>query len=191
MMLVFEVRGLPSKPGSPNMDKFHGQSIGQVVKCENGYLAGTTAFDLDGKEVCKFDSKSSKGSIEDRFEGDHFGNFIKAVRSRKIADLHADIEQGHLSSALCHTSNISYRLGQKADPDAIKEAFKTNKDALDTFERFQEHLAINEVDIKVDKATLGVPLKMDPKTERFIDNEAANKMLTQAYRAPYVVPAEV
>src|SRR3712207_8893133 len=37
--------------------------------------------------------------------------FIQAVRSRKTEGLRADIVEGHLSSALCHLGNISYRLG--------------------------------------------------------------------------------
>ena len=54
-----------------------------------------------------------QGQIIEKFQGDgdHFANFIGAVRSRKIEDLHADILDGHLSSALCHLGNISYRLG--------------------------------------------------------------------------------
>ena len=64
------------------------------------------------KQIKKF-----SGAGED--EGGHFGNFIKAVRSRKKEDLKADILEGHLSSALCHTGNISYRLGHEADPEEI------------------------------------------------------------------------
>ena len=191
-LLIFEVQGLPSKPGSPKMGNLKGQGIGHVVYCEGGYLAGTVAYDKDGKEVKDFSDKSVKvdknGVPEEKFEGDHFANFIKGVRSRKIADLHADIEEGHLSSALCHTSNISYRLGHKADPNAIREAVKSDPQTLDTFERFKAHLAINEVDISMDKAVLGVPLKMDIKAERFVDNDEANQMLRRDYRAPFVVP---
>jgi uncharacterized protein YdaT len=29
---------------------------------------------------------------------------------------------------------------------------------------------------------------MDPKTERFLENDAANAMLKDKYREPYVVP---
>jgi hypothetical protein len=38
----------------------------------------------------------------------------------------------------------------------------------------KEHLAKNEVDLSKDKLTIGPVLKMDGKTERFIDHEAAN-----------------
>jgi predicted dehydrogenase len=50
--------------------------------------------------------------------GDHYGNFIAAVRSRKAETLNANVEEGHLSSALCHLGSIAYRLGRsfKFDP---------------------------------------------------------------------------
>jgi hypothetical protein len=47
------------------------------------------------------------------------------------------------------------------------------------------------VDITRDKVTLGVPLKMDPKTEKFIGNKSADALLTRNYRAPYIVPENV
>ena len=63
--------------------------------------------------------------------------------------------------------------------------------SVDSLERLATHLKANDVDINVDKLTLGEFLKMDPTTERFIDNPAADKMLTREYRAPYVVPEKV
>jgi hypothetical protein len=42
-------------------------------------------------------------------EGDPWKTFISAVRSGKREDLGVDIEEGHLSSALCHLGNIAYR----------------------------------------------------------------------------------
>ena len=188
VMMIMEVRGLPSKPASPKMDSYKTQSIGWIIECEGGYLAHTTAYDKDGKVIKKF---TGGGIPEKQMQADHFSNFIDAVRSRKVSDLHADIEEGHLSTALCHTPNISYRLGRKADPDAIKAALKSDPAAMDTFERFKEHLAVNEVNLSMDQAVLGMPLKMDPKTEQFIDNAEANAMLKRTYRAPYVMPEMV
>jgi len=40
----------------------------------------------------------------------HFGNWIAACRSRKHEDLTADVEQGHLSTAVCHLAKISNHL---------------------------------------------------------------------------------
>ena len=181
-LLIFEVRGLPAKSGAEAMDRYRGESIGDVIECEGGYLSGTTVYDNEGKELRKFKGKG---------EEDHFANFIKAVRSRKVADLNADILEGHLSSALCHTGNISYRLGQQAEPDEIQATLKGDNAALDTLARMEEHLAANGVDLKQSKLALGPVLKMDPKKERFIGNDKANQLLTRNYRAPFVVPKKV
>jgi predicted dehydrogenase len=183
--LIFEVRGLPENKDSKNMDKYKGAGVGVIVECEGGTVvvpnySGAIIQDKDGKEIKKFEGSE-----------DHFKNFINACRSRRVEDLHADILEGHLSSALCHTGNISHRLGAKEKPDAILEKIKGDNFAADTFERMKEHLAKNEVDLAKDMLTLGPVLKMDGKTERFIDHDAANDMLKNKYREPYVVPENV
>ena len=61
----------------------------------------------------------------------------------------------------------------------------------DILGRMAEHLAKNNVDISQDKITLGVPLNMNPQTEKFPGNDAANALLTRNYRAPYIVPVNV
>jgi hypothetical protein len=105
--------------------------------------------------------------------------------------LNADILEGHLSSALCHTGNISYRLGQKYTVEQIKERIKADKESSESFGRMAEHLERNKIDLKAANIALGPVLTMDPKTERFIDNKEANSMLTRKYRAPYVIPDQV
>ena len=44
-----------------------------------------------------------------------------AIKSGKREDLNADIEEGHLSSALMHLANISYRIGRSIEFDPVKE----------------------------------------------------------------------
>jgi predicted dehydrogenase len=183
--LIFEVRGLPQSKDGKAMDKYKGASVGCVIECENGYVtvpnySGATAHDKDGSELKKWEGSEN-----------HFANFIKAVHSRRIEDLNADILEGHLSSALCHTGNISYRLGAPSAPDKIKSAIKAHKGLEESFERMADHLGKNGVDITKDKVTLGVPLKMDGKAEKFIGNDKANALLTRNYRAPYIVPEKV
>ena len=189
--LIFEVRGLPSakefqeKDWNANMDRFMGAGIGVIVHCEGGHVLvpdyrSAIAYDHGGKEIRKWAGAD-----------DHYENFIKAVRSRKISDQNADILEGHLSSALCHTGNVSYQLGRPAAPDAIREEVRGNKAKLETFERMAEHLAKNGVDLNTTKATLGPVLRMNPRTERFKGNPAAEAMLTRPYRPPFVVPRKV
>jgi predicted dehydrogenase len=183
--LIFEVRGLPAGADFKAMDKYRDVDIGVVVDCEGGSMVipnytSARILDKDGAEIKKFTGSSS-----------HFANFIDAVRSRKHTDLHADILEGHLSSALCHTGNISYRLGKTQSPEEIREAVKGDKDLAEALGRMEQHLAANNVDLSKTPATLGAVLKMDPKTERFIANAQADKLLTREYRAPFVVPKEV
>jgi hypothetical protein len=184
--LIFEVRGLPEKTGSTKMDELKGVEIGVIVECENGYAVVTSdyrkaaIYDKDGKKVKDFTG-----------EDNHFGNFVKAVHSRKPQDNRAPILGGHISTALCHTGNISYRIGHTKNPDEIREAIKANKDATNTFERVVQHLAANGVDLEKNKLTLGQFLKMDTKTEKFIGNTEADALLKDKYREPFVVPEQV
>jgi predicted dehydrogenase len=183
--LIFEVRGLPEKTGSTKMDKLKGVEIGVIVQCEGGSAIVTsnygkaTILDKEDKEIKSFEGNTS-----------HFANFINAVRSRKASDNKAPIVEGHISSALCHTANISYRLGTQKDPNAIREAVKANKEATETLDRMSGHLGANNVDLTRTQLTLGKFLKMDPKTERFSDDEA-NALSKDKYRAPFVVPEQV
>jgi hypothetical protein len=181
--LFFEVRGLPAGPDDKKMDNYRGVGVGVVVDCEGGSMiipnyTSAKIVDKDGAELKSFKGASS-----------HFANFIKGVRSRKSSDLNADILEGHLSSALCHTGNISYRLGKPQSPEEMRDAVKADKMLADAIGRMEQHLTANKVDLKKTPATLGAVLKMDPASEQFLDNPKANQMLTREYRAPYVVPA--
>jgi predicted dehydrogenase len=183
--LIFEVRGLPSGAGSAKMDGYHDASIGVVVHCEHGELvipSYTTAIarDNDGKEIRRFEGAAS-----------HFQNFLDAVRSRKFSELHADILEGHISSALCHTANISNRLGAPHSPDEIRDALKSYTSMAETFARMQEHLGANGVELVKTPLLLGAHLEMNPTTERFSENSRANDLLTREFRKPFVVPDKV
>jgi hypothetical protein len=207
--LIFETRGLPDKTDSKEMDKYRGASVGVVVQYENGYIvcpdyANAAAYTNDGQLVRKFGNPpGTKDLVEsdpapkaekeepNPLRENHFANFIGAVRSRKATDLNGPIIEGHISSALCHTANISYRLGTKVAPEVAREKIQGNKDALDSFDRLATHLEANGVDPKTDQLTLGEFLKFDPTTEKFVGNKEADRQLTRDYRAPYIVPEKV
>ncbi|MCP4454184.1 MAG: gfo/Idh/MocA family oxidoreductase, partial [Planctomycetes bacterium] len=61
--------------------------------------------------------------------GDHFGNFIGALRSGKSTDLTCDIEEGLMSTALPHLGYISYRLGRDLSFDGAREKFIGDREA--------------------------------------------------------------
>jgi predicted dehydrogenase len=187
--IIIEVRGLPRAKGVRGMDSYRGVRSGNIIQCENGYFAGGRgggwAYDNDGKKIRQF--KGDGG-------GGHQANFIQAMRSRKVSDLHADVLEGHYSAALCHIANISHRLGRKSSPEQVKQAVGDNQEALETFKRFEKHLAANEVDIEKTPLVLGPWLKIDSGTEKFVGDSPlgrANELLKRNYREPFVVPDKV
>ena len=182
--LIFEVRGLGDVKGSGKRPTYRGGSVAVYIECEKGWAAirnygAVQVYNNDDKMIKEF-----KGG------GDHFGNFIQAVRTRNPRDLNAEILEGHLSSALCHTGNISYRVGETAKTNDIKDFVdKKYEAASDAFNRMVEHLVgKNEVDLKATPLTLGPVLTMDTKSETFPNHKAANKLTTRVYREPFVVP---
>jgi hypothetical protein len=117
-------------------------------------------------------------------------NFIDVVRSRKKSELYGPIEEGHVSSALCHLGNISHRLGH-ASTGEIGEKTRSSVALAEAHGRMIEHLKANNVDLGKTPLSAGVPLLVDAKRERFTGPHAeqANEMLTREYRAPFVVPS--
>jgi len=62
-------------------------------------------------------------------DADHFRNWIQAMRSRRREDLLAEIEEGHLSSAMAHLANAAYRTGRTLTFDPKAEHFIGDPDA--------------------------------------------------------------
>ena len=181
--LLFEVRGLET-------DKVLGVGVGNIFYGTEGYVVigaegGPAAYTLDGEKIQGF-----KGPGED-----HFQNFVKAVKSRKTDDLNAEIEKGHVSAALCHLGNISYRTGstKPLGGESDLTLLAGNEAVSQTWHRTKKHLAKNGVDLATTEYVLGKKLTIDPRTEMFLGDAAqdANPLLTRAYRKPYVVPDKI
>jgi predicted dehydrogenase len=177
--LVFEVRGLPT-------EQYKGAGVGVVFHGTEGYVVLTSydagaVFDPKGNMITAF-----KGS------GDHYGNFVDAVRARDPGLLRADIEEGHLSSALCHLGNISYRVGETVTLGELRErlaGMPSREAGLEALERMTAHLAANQLDAST-RVACGQALTIDPAKETFTGRGADfNAMLTRPGRAPFLVPA--
>ena len=97
--------------------KQEGHDNGNIFYCDKGWVSigrgGWKAYSQKGEEIA--------GGGKD--EKSHFGNFLKAVRSRKVSDLTADVEEGHHSAVLCHLANIAMRVGRKLQFDTNKQQF--------------------------------------------------------------------
>ena len=101
--------------------KLYGATEGAVVYGENGWILvtnrGWKAFDAAGKIVKQGESSSAKAQQL------HIRNFLDAIRSRDRKSLNQEIYSGHVSSAMCHAGNISWRTGKKLRFDPQTETF--------------------------------------------------------------------
>ena len=118
-MIQFEVRHWCT-----NEDAGPGSGVGNIFYGSEGYLAikGYDAYNI------YLGQKREKGPSR-RAGGNHWANFIKAVRSRNIADQNGPVETAHLASALAHLGNISVRLGRTLTFDPKTETFTGDSDA--------------------------------------------------------------
>jgi predicted dehydrogenase len=101
-------------------------TIGNIFYGSNGYLA---AGDEDAFSYASWLGADQRPGPRGRSGSDHFANFINCVRSRKSADLAAPIEEGHMSCALVHLANASYRLGRALRVDPETEQVIDDKEA--------------------------------------------------------------
>ena len=182
-VLISDVRGLEIK--SPESYGLKAGSLGVATiwwgttgyAVSPNYTSGV-AFDYDGKQLGKWSGGNDQA---------HFANFVKAIKSRNQSDLHLDIEDGHLSSALAHLGNVSWTLGEAVPQGTRPNLAAADKQVIQTFTSFEDHLKANSVDFNVTHMKLGRELAIDPATECSTDAEA-NRLFTRDYRKGYELP---
>jgi len=174
--VLYEVHNLRAAKRSNSVPTFRGSRVDVCAHCEGGYamIRGGRVYDKQGKLI-----KSFSGG-EDIFE-----NFIRAVRSGKREDLCADVAEGHLSTAITHVGNISYRLGQPAAVEEMRGAVEDTPVFNEMFDRYLAHLKAHEIDPAT--STLGPWLEIDRENECFRNNQQANDLVRGFYREPFVI----
>jgi len=177
--VLYEVHNMRAAKGSGKAPTFHGVRTDTCVHCEGGdvFLRSGFVLDKQGKKI-----KSFPGG------GNHFENFIKAVRSGKREDLNADILEGHRSTAITHAGNASYRLGKKATAAEMREQVKDIPVFNAMYDRLLAHLKGHEIDVNAKTVTLGPMLEIDRENECFKDNAKANEIVHGYYRKPFDMP---
>jgi hypothetical protein len=86
-------------------------TVGDIFFGSKGYLStgdedAVTYVTWEGRD------QDQQPPVSGGTELAHFQNFIDCVVSRNRSDLNAPIEEGHISCALMHLANTSYRLGR-------------------------------------------------------------------------------
>ncbi len=116
-MIEFEVR-----PWCTNLED--GAGVGNIFYGSEGYMV----IHGYGKYQTFLGEKREPGPSGEG-EGDHYANFIEAVRKHDRSLLNGPVETAHLSSGLAHLGNIAFRLGRVVEFDPERERFVDDPEA--------------------------------------------------------------
>jgi hypothetical protein len=194
--VIYDSRGLGEYPETDNMDGITiytatGKKVKHPYKgganctiafiCEKGYIFEKSLYDNDGNKIKDFKKEGLAGPQ---------ASFIHALRTGKQDDLKTEIEEGHLSTSLCHMGNISYQVGDLHPVEELITLTKTYPFLYQVFKDMEEHLMKHGVDLKKEKIIIGKPLSMDSKIERFVGDYSsiANLFIKDTYREPFMIP---
>ena len=95
-------------------------TVGNLFYGSKGYMAKNV------NEWKSFLGPNQEAGPGGKGEGDHYLDFIEAIRSGNRATAHGDIKEGFYTCALVHLANISYRLGRSLDFDPVNMRFKND-----------------------------------------------------------------
>jgi predicted dehydrogenase len=101
-----------------------GATVGNIFYGEGGILV------IKGYETYEvYEGRDNTKTKERRAGGNHFANFIDAVRAHDTSIQNGPVETAHYSSGIAHLGNISYRLGRTLSFDPEKEKFVNDPEA--------------------------------------------------------------
>ena len=125
---MFEVRGL-NTGGEPGIEASGSNFVGITFYGSKGFMPvddhGFQIFLGDKREPGE--SMKNTGKIDDTLP--HMENFLQAVKTRQVSDLHADVQVGVTSMSLVHLANISYRLKRELKFDPATNSFVGDSEA--------------------------------------------------------------
>jgi predicted dehydrogenase len=128
-MMELDVRHWMTNGEAGIEDRGH-NGIGNLFYGSKGYLA----VDSYSSYKSWLGREQSPGPARQE-GGDHFANWLDAVRTRNRETLHAEIEEGAISTALLHLANISYRVGRTLHFDAASYSVVGDAEANGLFTR--------------------------------------------------------
>lgn len=100
-----------------------GNTVGNLFYGAKGYMAKTV-----NNWQTYLGEKREAGPTGEGL-GNHYANFVNAIRAPKPAEFNRSIEEGFYTTALVHLGNISYRLGRSLDFDPKTMTFPRDREA--------------------------------------------------------------
>lgn len=189
--LIQEIRNLPRRSGTEQMDAYLGTRFGTIAHCEGGYMrfgwGGGTAYSPDGKTIARFEGDGGEG---------HAANFIAAVRARDPRILNGQMEEAVVTSELLQLANLSYRTGVPATRTAIEDACSWHQGVAGAVASLYEHLGYHPIDLAADPMIKGPWVRHErtgqsdssvPESDEACSHELWEAVRRPHYREPYVL----
>lgn len=132
-ILQFEVRHWMTNPEGNHLGASDSQRNAYMTSSEN--VVGNIFYGSEGfmlKDVDHWQTymgRKREPGESGRGIGNHYQNFVDAIRASDPGILTAPIEEGFYSCALIHLANISYRLGRTIDFDPRTQTIVGDKEA--------------------------------------------------------------
>ena len=162
---TFEVMDL--KPGCKAPGD---QRVGVIIETEKGSFIGGRGsgkfVSSDGAtEKFKRTSKADPTNV-------HMQNFFDAVLVNDRSKLRSDCRVAAKSTSMAHMANISYRLGEAADLDQLKDAYSAHELSSELVERVTGAPSIFDPKLKA-SWMLGPELNFENDANKFAQSSAA------------------
>jgi predicted dehydrogenase len=146
VLVSFEFRHWYTNSEAGMRDKYpfvaENQCVGEIFFGSKGYMIFpdySSYYTFLGPKNEPGPFKSARNARDPKIPGQlidwrsesapHFKNWLSAIRSRNHEDLNADVEQGHLSTTVCHLAKISCKLGRSVHLDPKTERFVGDPEA--------------------------------------------------------------
>jgi len=98
-------------------------TVGNLFYGSKGYMAKTV------NQWQTYMGKNREPGATGNGLGNHYANYVNAIRNRDPRTFNKSIEEGFYTCALVHLANISYRLGRSLDFDPAKQQFINDDEA--------------------------------------------------------------
>jgi hypothetical protein len=183
--VVIGLANIAAEPGSKETPEHPGPGSGYIAYCEGGRFEGqrgrARALDKNNQVIREF--KGNSGNIL------HQANFIDAVRAEDPSILASGAEVGHHSTGWCNLANIAYQSGGAFSAEKARGIDGAPKIWEELLDETQQLLSGHNLDLESTGIKLSPVLEHDPKSERFVGEnaDAANRFLKREYRKPFVI----
>lgn len=138
-ILQFEVRHWMTNPEGNHLGSSEGHNNNYMTSAEN--VVGNIFYGSEGymlKDVDRWQTymgRKREPGDSGQGLGNHYANFIDAIRANDPGRLTSPIEEGFYSCALIHLANISYRVGRTIHFDPEKQTIINDREAAQLLTR--------------------------------------------------------